>query len=68
MILTALFLVVTLAMTWFIVAAVIKFITLFLGVAFSVGFASFVWFIIMTTLFIFATASDPEKDTYDQDE
>lgn len=68
MILSGLFITVILAMTWFIVAAVIKFITVFLGVAFSIGFASFIWFIIMTSLFIFATASDPEKDTYDQDE
>ena len=62
MLLTGLFVVVILAMTWFIVAAVIKFVTLFLGVAFSVWFASFIWFIIMTTLFIFTTASDPDTN------
>lgn len=68
MMLTALFLVAGLALTWCLVAFVIKFITLFLGVAFSVGFATFIWFIVMVTIFVITIGNDEEQDTYDPKE
>lgn len=63
MMLTALFLVVGLSLSWCVVAFVIKFITLFLGVAFSAGFTTFIWFIVMTTICVVITGDDEEHDT-----
>lgn len=62
MLLSGLLITLLIFMSWFIIAVVIKFITLFLGVAFSLGLVTFIWFVIMIFLFIFATTTNSEHD------